>query len=204
MIVILDYGIGNLKSILNMIKKAGGNAVISSDVDVIKSARVLILPGVGAFDNGMSKLQSFGFDEVIKAKAKEGTSILGICLGMQLLFERSEEGQSEGLGLIKGKVKKFNFKGDRTLKIPHMGWNVVNPVGNSGLYDTDIGEHRFYFVHSYFAVCDDKSDIDSRATYGDAFTCGVHRKNIFGAQFHPEKSHKFGLKFFMNFLEKVC
>lgn len=203
MIVILDYGVGNLKSIQNMIKKAGAKAHISSDKAEIEKATAVILPGVGAFDHGMNKLKESGFDELIHRIAANGTVILGICLGMQLLFERSDEGQLPGLGLVKGEVKKFEFE-DSKLKIPHMGWNIVEANNSSGLYSGFEEELRYYFVHSFYAYCENPQDVDAQANYGHDFTCGVHRDNIYGAQFHPEKSHKFGVKFFQNFLEKLC
>lgn len=207
MIVILDYGIGNVNSILNMLNHVGGEAVISSDLDIIEKANALILPGVGAFDNGMRKLQSSGFLPVINDKVlNRNTPILGICLGMQLLFDSSEEGNLSGLGFIPGNVTKFNFSHldeSSQLKIPHMGWNIVNTKDDNKLFSNVNEQQRFYFVHSYHVNCKDPSDKLASTKYGYEFVCAVNRKNIWGAQFHPEKSHKFGMNFFKNFIKEV-
>ncbi len=204
MIVILDYGVGNLKSIQNMIRKAGGEAVISSNKELVAKASTVILPGVGAFDHGMEKLHELGFVELLKNLVYEkGVMILGVCLGMQLLFERSEEGSLDGLGFIKGTVKRFQFKKEQNLKVPHMGWNIVNPIENAFLYKNLPNNARFYFVHSFYVECEREQDILATASYGLDFACSVNSGNVFGAQFHPEKSHKFGMQFFKNFLEYI-
>ena len=205
MIAILDYGIGNPSSILNMIKKAGGSAVITADPVIIRASKAIILPGVGSFDNGMTKLNDSGLTSLLnELVVQKGVFFLGICLGMQLLFESSEEGSLPGLGFIKGKSCKFNFDGSANLKVPHMGWNIIQLNENHQIYKGLEQENRFYFVHSYFVKCTNKDNILATANYGGEFTCSVAHKNIIGAQFHPEKSHKFGMKFFKNFLEFIC
>ncbi len=204
MIIILDVGIGNVCSVLNMLRRAGGSAKISADVSDIASASAFILPGVGSFDNGMEKLTGSDFFETFKDKVLvDKTPILGICLGMQLLFNASEEGESKGLGWLDGKIKKFDFQGNHQLKIPHMGWNVVKPINQRALFLDMPDEARFYFVHSFHVTCEDSNDISAEAHYGYPFVCSVARDNIFGVQFHPEKSHRFGLALFKNFLEYV-
>ena len=208
MIVILDYGMGNPGSILNMVRKAGGEAVISADLEVVARASGMILPGVGAFDNGMRKLRNLGLVELLSRRVRaEKMPFLGVCLGMQLLFDRSEEGDLPGLGWLKGDVKRFNFTGieDRhRLKIPMIGWNLVKPVHGASLFAGLEQEARFYFVHSYHAVCQDAANVQATSRYGYDYTCAVKNDNIFGAQFHPEKSHRFGLVLFKNFLEHVA
>nr|WP_320017314.1 imidazole glycerol phosphate synthase subunit HisH [uncultured Desulfobacter sp.] len=198
---------GNTGSIINMIRRVGGDAIISADDQDISTAAALILPGVGAFDNGMEKLRASGLLPVIEKRIfDDKIPILGICLGMQLLFESSEEGAFEGLGWIPGQVKRFNFSdtSQAGLKIPHMGWNEIQPANNHLLFAGLESEARFYFVHSYHIVCDvDKYSI-AKAVYGYAFTCAVQNDNIYGVQFHPEKSHRFGMGLFKNFLENIC
>jgi glutamine amidotransferase len=205
MIVILDYGMGNPGSILNMLRKAGGDAVITCDKDKIDQAQAIILPGVGAFDNGMQKLNKLNLIELLNKKVIEDqVPFLGVCLGMHLLFESSEEGTLSGLCWIDGSVTRFNFSeivGRSRLKVPHMGWNLVYPEHTEGLFGDLTDEARFYFVHSYHVNCKDKSNISATSNYGYKFTCAVQKNNIFGAQFHPEKSHRFGLAMFKNFLE---
>lgn len=205
MVVVLDYGMGNAGSIVNMVRKAGGKAIATTEPETVKEASAIVLPGVGAFDNGMKRLRDAGLVEVLEQKVlEERIPFLGVCLGMQLLFERSEEGTEPGLGWIKGEVKRFDFSGvaDRArLKVPLMGWNLVEPRKYSSLFSGLEGqEARFYFVHSYHGVCSDDNDILARSHYGYDYTCAVQRGNIFGAQFHAEKSHRFGLILFRNFL----
>jgi glutamine amidotransferase len=207
MIVIIDIGIGNIKSIENMLNKIGAEVVISSKPDIVSSASAIIFPGVGSFDHGMNKLNESGLLPILVNKVLEGNvPFLGICLGMQLLFDRSEEGVLPGLGWLSGTVKKFNFsnvKLNKALKVPHMGWNIVNPTNYDDLYGNLQQEARFYFVHSFHVNCRDESDIHAKSNHGYSFTCSVHRNNIWGVQFHPEKSHRFGFEFFKNFLMVV-
>lgn len=207
MIAVLDYGMGNSASILNMIRKAGGEARISSSPRDLETASAILLPGVGAFDNGVAKLKESGLLDAIESKVlNEKKPFLGICLGMQLLFEKSEEGQLSGLGWLPGEVTKFDFSNlnqSQSLKVPHMGWNLVKPASSDSLYAGLADEARFYFVHSYHVNCKNASDAIATAEYGYKFTCSVQHKNIWGAQFHPEKSHRFGVQFFKNFLKEV-
>jgi imidazole glycerol-phosphate synthase subunit HisH len=194
---------GNLGSIKNIIKKIGHQSQITSDKAIISNADKLILPGVGSFDKAMANLAELGLIELIKQKAAEGTPLLGICLGMQLLANNSEEGKLEGLGIISGEVKEFKVKAP--LKVPHMGWNVVQYNTNCALYKNfdDFEETRFYFVHSYHYVCTHKEHIAGTTTYESPFTSSIYHNNVYGAQFHPEKSHKYGMQLLKNFIENV-
>jgi imidazole glycerol-phosphate synthase subunit HisH len=206
-IKILDYGVGNTASILNMIRKVGGKAELCSKPSELDSATAIILPGVGSFDNAMIKLKNSGLLDVLCSKVlKEKIPFLGICLGMHLLFERSEEGKLPGLGWMKGNVTRFNFSGvqaNMRLNIPHMGWNVINPKIYENLFFGLDNEARFYFVHSYHVNCDHLFNVLATTNYGYKFTCFVRHENILGVQFHPEKSHRFGMQFFKNFLKEI-
>lgn len=200
MIAILDYGMGNLKSIYNMLKKIGVESVITSDTQVIKNADKYLLPGVGSFDNGINSLKSASFFEMLEREVLESKKpILGICLGMQLLTRSSEEGEEKGLGWIDAKTIKFDLQ-DKSLSIPHMGWNKTKPTCTDNIFKS-LEENRFYFVHSYHVVCDDEKNILATSHYGETFTCSIHKENIYGVQFHPEKSHKFGMQLLKNFGE---
>lgn len=202
MIVIVDYGLGNLSSIQNMLRKVGYKSVISNQISTIKEATKLILPGVGAFDQGIKNLHNMGLWDILNQKASSKVPILGICLGMQLMTQKSEEGKREGLGWIDAKTIKFNFSDDeKLLKIPHMGWNIINIKQDNGLFRNWSGEARFYFVHSYYVQCKHKSEITASFNYGDEFTASFQKGNIHGVQFHPEKSHKFGMKILKAFSE---
>ena len=204
MIVIVDYQAGNIGSIKNMIKKIGHEAVISNDGELIAKASKLILPGVGSFDYGMSKLRELNLVEILKQKViNERTPILGICLGAQLLCESSEEGVLPGLGWVKGKVKKFSLQNvGRKLTVPHMGWNVVHVCKESKLFSEVSMPARFYFVHSYYILCDDIDDVLTDNMYGTKYHSAFEKENILGVQYHPEKSHKFGKQLLKNFIEK--
>jgi glutamine amidotransferase len=200
-IVIVDYGMGNISSIANMIKKTGGESMLSSDTQTILNAKKIILPGVGSFDAGIRALRDSNLDKTIIEAVGNGSIILGICLGFQLLFENSEEGTLPGLGLIKGEVKKF--LNTSSLRVPHMGWNSIEPKSDSILFNRKLEENnplRFYFVHSYYTECHNESDISASCIYGNKFTCAIENKNILGVQFHPEKSHKYGIDLFKRFL----
>ena len=204
MIVIIDYGVGNLGSIKNMLKKAGGESVISSDVRVISEAGKLILPGVGSFDTGMTNILNLGILDILKRKVMvEKIPLLGICLGMQLLSNRSEEGMVEGLGFINGETVKLDFPESkkRMFKIPHMGWNYVELQKPSRLFSGMYPNPRFYFVHSYSLKVFSDKDILTTTDYGMKITSSVEKDNIIGVQFHPEKSHKFGMKLLKNFID---
>lgn len=203
MIVIIDYGAGNLRSIFNKIERLGLNAKISSKKEDILAAEKLILPGVGYFAKGMENLKASGLLPVLEKKViKEKTPILGICLGMQFFADFSEEGEAKGLGWIKGKVKKFQFS-RKTIKIPHMGWNTVNLSKKSLLFDKIPKNSEFYFVHSYHFCPENKENILATTNYGEEFVCAVGKDNIYGVQFHPEKSHKEGIQLIRNFAEKI-
>jgi imidazole glycerol-phosphate synthase subunit HisH len=200
MITIIDYGVGNLASVRNMLKKCGIDSRFASDPTEILSADKLILPGVGAFDAAMQKILDSNLSEPIVEAAKKGTMILGICLGAQLLMERSEEGALSGLSLIAGECKKFDPLSISPLRVPHMGWSDI--VFRKPSHPLSHFEHqapRFYFAHSYYLKCKNENDILAKASYGIEFTCGVVRENIMGVQFHPEKSHFFGASLLNNF-----
>ena len=200
MTVIIDYGLGNLGSIANMIKKVGHKCIITSELEEIKKASKLILPGVGSFDNGMKSLKELGMIEVLNQKILiEKTPILGICLGMQLMTQSSEEGKLSGLGWIDAKTKKFVSD---THKIPHMGWNIIKHQKESKLFDECKSEKRFYFVHSYCVSCNNQEDILANTNYTQDFVSSFEKENIIGVQFHPEKSHKFGMQLLKNFVER--
>ena len=201
MIVIIDYKTGNVGSIVNMLKKVGVGGIVSSDPDDIRRADKLILPGVGAFDQGMKNLNNSGLIPVIEEQViGKGVLVLGICLGMQLFAQRSEEGNLNGLGWIDAEVRKFDFK-NQTLKVPHMNWNTTSILKQDVLLKDMPEVSKFYFVHSYYFVCNDKNDGLLTANYGHDFIAAVRKDNIIGVQFHPEKSHKFGMKLLKNFSE---
>lgn len=203
MIAILDYGMGNLKSIYNMFKKVGAESVISSDIETIKKADKYLLPGVGSYDYGINNLKSTPFFKTLEKEVLENKKpILGICLGMQLLTNSSEEGKEKGLGWVNAQTIKFDLD-DKNLSIPHMGWNKANPANADNIFK-DLEENRFYFVHSYHVVCNDNKNILATANYGTSFTCSIQQENIFGVQFHPEKSHKYGMQLLKNFGEMRC
>jgi glutamine amidotransferase len=200
MIAIVDYGMGNLGSIWNMLKRVGVPAEVTGDPATLERASKILLPGVGAFDRAMSRINDSGLRAVLDFKAlEERVPILGICLGMQLLTRTSDEGQLPGLGWIAASTRKFPMVQD--LKVPHMGWNVVSSTRDSALTKGLGAAARFYFVHSYFVSVDDDADSLLKTHYGVTFDAAVNRANIYGAQFHPEKSHRFGMRLLSNFAE---
>lgn len=202
MIAIIDYGLGNLGSISNMLKVIGEKSRITNDIADIVASDGIILPGVGAFDAGMNMLETKGLIPVITEQASLGKPILGICLGMQLLGNRSEEGTKKGLCLIPFECKRFAFGSDE-LKIPHMGWDIVDFKQDHPILNDLPGNQRYYFVHSYHAACDDPSNVLMSCMYGYEFAAAVVKDNVIGVQFHPEKSHDFGLALLSNFV-KMC
>ncbi len=206
MIAIINYGIGNIGSIENMLKKLNIKSIVTDRREIIESADKLILPGVGSFDTAMKKLKESGISDVIVKQVRRcGKPILGICLGMQILGRGSEEGKEEGLSLIPFYCRRFNFSNnnDDDLKIPHIGWEITKISKENLLLEKLDTYQRYYYVHSYHAVCDQKEDILMTCTYGYEFTAAVNSGNIYGVQFHPEKSHKFGIALFDNFANKV-
>ncbi|MFZ5945166.1 MAG: imidazole glycerol phosphate synthase subunit HisH [Bacillota bacterium] len=205
MIIIIDSGLGNLGSIQNMVRKAGGQALISSEIEEIALAKKLILPGVGSFDSGMSNLIKLGLIDILNKKViKDGIPILGICLGMQLFAKKSQEGSLQGLGWIDAEVVRFDYREVSNIyKIPHMGWNTLIYKESNILFADFMELPRFYFVHSYHLKCYTEKDIIAKTNYGYDFVSAVCHNNIFGVQFHPEKSHKYGLKLMKNFVELV-
>jgi glutamine amidotransferase len=195
-VAVLDYGMGNLRSVEKALEHVGVRATITADPDEIAAADGLILPGVGAFPRAMERIRATGLDALIAERAAAGTPILGICLGLQLLFERSDElGGAAGLGLLPGTVTGLDAPG---LKVPHIGWSPVRWSHDSDLAAGIDSETPFYFVHS-FAVRPAEEDALGSAEYGERFACAVERGNVFGVQFHPEKSSVAGLSLLANF-----
>lgn len=202
MILILNSGLGNVASVARMIEVVGGRAQIGCSTREIENAEKIVLPGVGSFDNGMRMLRSNSDIAVLKNKIlNEASPLLGICLGMQILCRRSEEGTEPGLGLIDADVIKFRFSANEKLKVPHMGWNVVRSGSPNSLIPRTEEEQRFYFVHSYRVVPDDPAVIIGSSNYGGEFCAAFQKGNIFGVQFHPEKSHRFGMALIKRFVE---
>jgi glutamine amidotransferase len=203
MIAIVDYGLGNLGSIVNMLKKIGAPAVRTSDPAIIGDATKLVLPGVGAFGHGMQRLQELGLIDVLNVRVREkGIPILGLCLGMQLFSNGSEEGTGPGLGWIEAETRRFAFgSSPEAPRVPHIGWNTVTPSRTVCLFRDMAEPPRFYFVHSYHLVCADPCLVAARTNYGYDFCSAIQRDNILGVQFHPEKSHKFGMQLFRNFVQ---
>jgi len=199
-VVVVDYGMGNIRSVCNKIVRSGYNPIVTNDINVIKGAAKLILPGVGHFSNGMLRLNELNLLPLLHQKViVEKTPILGICLGMQLFTRHSEEGGCEGLGWFNADTVKFTLT-DIRHKVPHMGWNILVQKKSSVLLDQIPLESSFYFVHSYHVKCLDEHDILTTTTYGYEFASSIQKDNIFGVQFHPEKSHLSGELLLRNFL----
>jgi imidazole glycerol-phosphate synthase subunit HisH len=203
MLVIVDYGLGNLGSIANMATRLGAQPVVASDPDALRAADKIILPGVGAFDRGMQNLRERGLVDVLSEKAlDERVPVLGLCLGMHLFTRGSEEGTEPGLGWLDADTVRFHFAGDPgNLKVPHMGWSDVTARRPHYLLRDADEDPRYYFVHSFHVVCDDPEMIVGETTYGGPFSSIVARKNIVGVQFHPEKSHRYGMALLRNFID---
>jgi len=205
MIVVVDYGVGNLGSIVNMFKKVGSKTVASSDPVVIGNAEKLILPGIGAFDAGMQKLNERGLIPLLNELVLEKKiPVLGLCLGLQLMTNRSDEGQLSGLGWLDAETLRFRFEGTSSnLKVPHMGWNTIEIRRRHPLFTDLDPEARFYFVHSYYVQSHDPEAVLAETDYGGHFHSIFAKDNIMGAQFHPEKSHKHGMRLLKGFAEAV-
>jgi glutamine amidotransferase len=199
MITIVNYDMGNLGSIQNMLKKIGVKSIITSSAEDILKAEKLILPGVGHFKRAMENLASFGLIEALHQKVLvEKTPILGICLGMQLMTSYSEEGECTGLGWIDGQTLRFQPYEKTGLKVPHMGWNEVS-FPNIHFLSNQLIDPRYYFVHTYRVKCESPENVLCTTTYGETFHSGIYKDNIMGVQFHPEKSHAFGMRLLENF-----
>tara|TARA_S200000501_G_C20571975_1_gene633341 strand:+ start:130 stop:768 length:639 start_codon:yes stop_codon:yes gene_type:complete len=200
-ITIVDYRMGNLGSIRNMLSYLGFESKISNRIEDINEADFLVLPGVGKFDSAMKNIKNLKLDDILKENVLEKkTPILGICLGMQIMCLSSEEGNQKGLGFIDYEVKKFKFSKESNLKVPHMGWNYLSKTSDGILLKKLVENPRFYFVHSYYVEDSELPFKSSLSEYGRNFVSSFEKNNIFGVQFHPEKSHKFGKELFKNFL----
>ncbi len=205
MIAIVDYGMGNLRSVLKAFEKIGAPAFVSSDKFAIKSSDAIVLPGVGAFRDCMENLKAMGLIDILRDEIRAGKPYLGICLGLQILFTESEEfGKTPGLNILRGSVKRFSFKDSCSpFKIPHMGWNKVRMKKSHPVFDgLEDGEY-FYFVHSYYVEPDDSSVVLMTSDYGIEFVSAIAVDNIVAVQFHPEKSQKKGLRFLSNFMKWI-
>ena len=200
MIAIIDYDAGNIKSVEKALQKLGAEVIITKDAEVILSADKVILPGVGAFGDAMSNLKKYGVVEVIQKVVEKGTPFMGICLGLQLLFERSDETPGvEGLGILKGEILRIPENGD--LKIPHMGWNSLHLQNNGRLYKGLEENSYVYFVHSYYLKAEEEEIVKATTEYSVNIHASVEKGNVFACQFHPEKSSDVGLKILQNFVE---
>jgi glutamine amidotransferase len=204
MLVIIDYGMGNLQSIYKSFKRLNIEATVTGDKQKILNADKLILPGVGHFKQGMKNLEEKGLVDILREKVlAKRTPILGICLGMQLFTDHSEEGNVDGLALIKAKTIRFKFDNhNERIKIPHIGWNSVKTVKESPVFENVPDDSSFYFVHSFYVNCENKGNILAETKYGNVFHSAFIKDKIIGLQFHPEKSHKAGLKLLENFIKK--
>jgi glutamine amidotransferase len=201
-ISIAAYGLGNIKSIQNIISKLGVCSELVTNPNKLRAANKIILPGVGNFDAGIKQLHDGAWaDELNEAVIVRKVPILGICLGMQMMCRSSEEGRLPGLGWIDAEVQLIKRDHNPSLKVPHMGWNTISIKKHNALLNSEhLLESRFYFVHSYHAVCENSSDVIATTNYGGELTVAFNRENIYGVQFHPEKSHRFGIDLFRNFL----
>lgn len=201
MIAIIDYGVGNIRAFANVYKKLDVPVSIAKTESDLDGAEKLILPGVGAFDHAMMKFNESGMRSRAEQMVKNGTPVIGICVGMQMLAHSSDEGKLPGLGWVDAIVKKFDVtKIPSTTRLPHMGWNTVKPVMPvNPLFDGFDEESSFYFLHSYYFSCNNQADIIATADYGGPYACAINHKNIYGVQCHPEKSHHDGVKLLQNF-----
>ena len=203
MITIIDYGLGNVLAFVNVYKRLNIPVAVAKRADDLAQASKLILPGVGSFDHAIKQLNMSGMRERVEQLVKrDGIPILGICVGMQMLAACSDEGKLPGLGWIDGKVKKFDISSMPSgTYLPHMGWNDVMPARDSRLFKGMEADSRFYFLHSYYFECQQQQDVLAVTDYGGVFSCAIHHDNVYGVQFHPEKSHHFGSQLLKNFAE---
>ena len=201
MICIIDYGLGNLDAFFNIYKKLNIQTKFAKNCDDLVDVDKIILPGVGAFDHAMELLNASGMrDKLDQLVLVDKIPVIGICVGMQILGKSSEEGKLDGLGWIDGIVKKIDVSLiEHDTKLPHMGWNNINILQNDPLFNNLEFDALFYFLHSYYFECHDKKDILARSKYGNDFSCAINRRNIYGVQFHPEKSHSYGVTLLKNF-----
>lgn len=201
MIKVIDYGLGNIRAFLNVYKRSNIPAEVARNADDLMGASHLVLPGVGSFDHAMKLLQASGMREALDDLVlNRSIPVLGICVGMQIMAERSDEGSLAGLGWIHASVRKFpSNEYHPPLRLPHMGWNDVVPKAPSRLFSGLEIDARFYFLHSYYFDCDDSEAALAESSYGQRFVCAVHQNNVYGVQFHPEKSHQYGTRLLQNF-----
>lgn len=205
MVGIINYGVGNISAFVNIFKELNIPLKIVSNKEHLLGVSKIILPGVGHFDYAMSKLEESGMKEVIdEMVVSKKVPVIGICVGMQMMANRSDEGTLKGLGWIDAEVRRFDQNqkvNSIDLPLPHMGWNDVSPVGDSLIFSNLGDKSKFYFLHSYYFVCNNNSDEIAKSEYGIPFTCAANHENIYGIQFHPEKSHKYGIQLLKNFAE---
>jgi glutamine amidotransferase len=199
---VVDYGLGNVQAFLTLYKRLGIEAAAARTVPELANADHIILPGVGAFDHAMDLLTASGMKDQLATMVKQGIPVLGVCVGMQILAAASDEGQGPGLSWVPGKVRSFKSNPKAAhLPLPHMGWNDVRPSGNSPLFASLQVDARFYFLHSYYFECEDPAHVAATAHYGARYACAVSAGHVHGVQFHPEKSHHFGMQLLKNFAE---
>tara|TARA_B100001287_G_C22445543_1_gene417995 strand:+ start:73 stop:693 length:621 start_codon:yes stop_codon:yes gene_type:complete len=197
---IIDYGIGNLGSISNILIKIGVSPICLQDPNTNEEIETIILPGVGSFDHCIKKLKDNGFVEFLENFKKTGKPIIGICVGAQMMCSFSEEGTEKGLNWFSANVIKFEFNDDSKLRIPHMGWNQIEIVRNHKIVESMDSLNRFYFLHSYYINLHDQKEAVANSHYGHSFNSIIQKENLIGIQFHPEKSHKYGIKLFENII----
>jgi glutamine amidotransferase len=198
---VLDYGAGNVGSVIRMLEKSGAKAFKIATEDQVLNAQKLIIPGVGSFDYGMQNLLDKSLIEPLNTLKERNIPILGICLGMQLMCKSSEEGKLDGLGWLDADVVKFDAAAHPNIRIPHMGWNTIDTARENSLLGNPNEELRFYFVHSYYVSSHKKEDVMAYTTYGNNFVSAFSKDNVYGVQFHPEKSHRFGMNLIQNYLK---
>jgi len=205
-VLIIDYGMGNIGSIRNMLRYVGARAEVATQPDQLVDACGIILPGVGHFDRAMVSLRQTGMADALNEIAgRAAVPVLGICLGMQLMCKSSEEGTEPGLGFFDAAVRRFSFEANSKLKVPHMGWNeVAVHQGNTLLGEKTPPWSRYYFVHSYYVACENSQDVIGTTRFGNEFVSAVKSRNLVGVQFHPEKSHRFGMQLFRNFVKSLA